>query len=241
MKPTTAIVIQAEATEQQLVERAKAAESDSHWVIGECAALCARLHNTTAAEFAQMCGMDPQQVQQRRRVYDVFADVRQSYTCITFSHFRAALDWDDSAECLGWAEENGASVREMEAWRRAQQGSSQAIVGDCDDEPEPAADHTCTTSEVVDHKSDCVTEEPDFDMDEAEADDEPQEWIEEPDHIEPETPVTRKPEVDRAVDWRKAAIPFRDLVASAWARNHDDDKEELKRFLRDLLAEMEAN
>ena len=39
-----------------------------------------------------------------------------------WSHFYAAINWDDAAECLQWADDVQAGVAEMKAWRRAQRG-----------------------------------------------------------------------------------------------------------------------
>lgn len=43
---------------------------------------------------------------------------------ITAAHLDAAKEWDDWHECLIWAWETEATVREMEAWRRAFKGES---------------------------------------------------------------------------------------------------------------------
>jgi hypothetical protein len=66
--------------------------------------------------------MSGDQIYQRRRVCETFADVRDSYSALKWSHFYIALNWDDAAECLSWAHENGATIAEMKAWRRLQLG-----------------------------------------------------------------------------------------------------------------------
>lgn len=129
MNPPAAVQ-QAEETEQQLIDRAAAALSRSSWEIGECAALwTARYaYGRTDEDFGQRIGLDGQQIRQRRAVWETFADVRDSYPCIKWSHFRAALAWDDAAECLAWANENEATVAEMNAWRRMQHGDDLTVA-----------------------------------------------------------------------------------------------------------------
>ncbi|RMG32862.1 MAG: hypothetical protein D6725_16800 [Planctomycetota bacterium] len=120
-------------SEQQLVERARSAVSRCNWVVGECAAKWTRRYarGRTDADFARMVDLSPDQVYQRRRVWETFADVRENYPHLSWSHFYVALNWDDAAECLAWAEENRATVAEMRAWRRMQHGEDLR-------EPDPA-------------------------------------------------------------------------------------------------------
>lgn len=40
----------------------------------------------------------------------------------TVAHLAAAEKWDDRYECLKWAVESRATVAEMKAWHRAQNG-----------------------------------------------------------------------------------------------------------------------
>lgn len=111
-------------SEDQLVETAKAALSGCNWTIGECAAAWTKrfARGRSDAAFAEMLGLSADQVYQRRRVWETFADVREEYPKLKWSHFLIAMTWDDSAECLGWANEMEATVAEMRAWRRAQHG-----------------------------------------------------------------------------------------------------------------------
>lgn len=110
--------------ETKLVEIAKAAISTCYWVVGECAALWTQRHakGRTDADFGTMIGLDGDKVQKRRTVWSTFADVKDNYRRLTWSHFYAGLTWEDSAECFAWAEENQATVAEMKAWRRLQHG-----------------------------------------------------------------------------------------------------------------------
>ncbi len=111
-------------TEEELVEKAREAVSRCNWVVGECAAKWTRRYarGRTDADFAALVGLSPDQVYQRRRVWETFADVAHLYPSLKWSHFYVALNWDDAAECLAWAEENKATVAEMKAWRRLQHG-----------------------------------------------------------------------------------------------------------------------
>uniref|UniRef100_A0A7C2P498 Uncharacterized protein n=1 Tax=Schlesneria paludicola TaxID=360056 RepID=A0A7C2P498_9PLAN len=129
---TTAVAAPAE-TEADLVARAQASISQCQWEVGECAALWTRrfARGRTDADFAQLIGLSPDQVYQRRRVWETFSDARTSFPALRWSHFYAALNWDDAAECLQWAQDIGATVAEMRAWRRAQRG---------EDLSEPSAD-----------------------------------------------------------------------------------------------------
>jgi len=130
--PDAPAIVQEEQSEQQLIETSRAADSAAAWVVGECAFLWTQKYakGRKDSDFARMIGMESEQVAQRRRVYEAFADVRVSYTCMKFSHFRAALAWDDSAECLAWADENGANVAEMMAFHRMQNGEDLTVEAD---------------------------------------------------------------------------------------------------------------
>lgn len=111
-------------TEDQLILRAQEALSSCNWVIGECAAEWTEKYSRgrTDADFGSLIGLSGDQVYQRRRVWESFADVHENYPNLKWSHFYVALNWDDSSECLQWANEIEATVAEMKAWRRAQHG-----------------------------------------------------------------------------------------------------------------------
>ncbi len=111
-------------SEDQLVLRAQQALSRCNWEIGECAALWTKKYSQgrTDADFGALIGLSGDQVYQRRRVWEAFADVHSQYQHLKWSHFYSALNWEDSAECLQWADDLGATVAEMKAWRRSQHG-----------------------------------------------------------------------------------------------------------------------
>lgn len=113
-----------EESEASLIARAQTAVSRCNWEVGECAAIWTKRFSRgrTDADFAALVSLSADQVYQRRRVWETFADVYQNYPSLKWSHFYAAINWDDSAECLQWAEDVQAGVAEMKAWRRVQRG-----------------------------------------------------------------------------------------------------------------------
>lgn len=121
-------------TEERLIETVRAAVSDVDWVVGECASKWTTKYSRgrTDADFAATVGGDltGDFVFKRRRVWETFADVRKTYHNLKWSHFYAAIAWDDSAECLAWADEMDATVAEMKAWRRMQHGDDLTVAAD---------------------------------------------------------------------------------------------------------------
>ena len=111
-------------SEASLIQRAQLAVSQCNWEVGECAAIWTKRFSRgrTDADFAALVSLSADQVYQRRRVWESFADVHQNYPTLKWSHFYAAINWDDAAECLQWAEDVQAGVAEMKAWRKAQRG-----------------------------------------------------------------------------------------------------------------------
>lgn len=124
-------------TEEQLIQRAQQAVSRCNWEIGECAAAWTQRYarGRTDADFGAQIGLSGDQVYQRRRVWETFSDVASRYERLKWSHFYAALNWDDAAECLQWAEEMQSTVAEMKAWRRAQHGEDLTSPAAEADEP----------------------------------------------------------------------------------------------------------
>jgi hypothetical protein len=116
-------------SEDELISRAQSAVSQCNWSVGECAFKWTQKYarGRTDADFGALVGMSPDQVFQRRRVWETFADVHLTYGGLKWSHFYAALNWDDAPECLQWAEENQATVAEMKAWRRASRGEDLTV------------------------------------------------------------------------------------------------------------------
>lgn len=123
-KPSGIKASQVKETEEELISKAQSAVSQSNWIVGECAAKWTTKYakGRTDADFATMVGLTPDQVFQRRRVWETFGDVFQDYSNLKWSHFYVALTWDDAPECLQWSEENQSTVAEMKAWRRSLKG-----------------------------------------------------------------------------------------------------------------------
>ena len=119
-----AIAAVREDSESSLIARAQLALSHCNWEVGECAALWTKrfARGRTDADFGVLVGLSADQVYQRRRVWETFGDVADNYAVLKWSHFYSALNWDDAAECLQWAQDVQAGVAEMKAWRRAQRG-----------------------------------------------------------------------------------------------------------------------
>lgn len=124
----------ASETEPQLIARAQQAVSQCNWDVGECASLWTKrfAKGRTDNDFAQLVGLSADQVYQRRRVWESFSDVREHYSGLKWSHFYSALTWDDAAECLQWAQDTGATVAEMRAWRRAMRGEDLSVAAEDD-------------------------------------------------------------------------------------------------------------
>ena len=116
-------------SEEQLVGRAQEAVSQCRWVVGECAARWTERYarGRTDGDFAALIGLSADQVFQRRRVWETFAGSREQFPKLKWSHFYAALNWDDAADCLRWADETHSTVAEMRAWRRAQRGEDLSV------------------------------------------------------------------------------------------------------------------
>lgn len=132
-------MVAANDTEVALIERARQALSGCNWTIGECASQWTQrfARGRSDADFGGLIGLSGDQVYQRRRVWETFADVHSEYGKLSWSHFYTALTWDDSAEVLQWANEYDASVNEMKAWRRAQHGENLDEPPEDDDELPP--------------------------------------------------------------------------------------------------------
>jgi hypothetical protein len=68
-------------------------------------------------------GVSPQHVGRLRRVYDRFGGVYKQYRGLFWSHFYAALDWDDAEMWLEGAVQNRWSVAQMRTTRWDAQGA----------------------------------------------------------------------------------------------------------------------
>lgn len=111
-------------SEENLISVARNAVSQCNWVVGECAANWTQKYarGRTDADFGHMVGLSGDQIYQRRRVWEAFGSVYSNYENLKWSFFYVALNWEDASRSLNWADENEATVAEMRAWRRAQNG-----------------------------------------------------------------------------------------------------------------------
>lgn len=127
-------VVDVQETEQELISTAQHALSSCNWTVGECATKWTSRYSRgrTDADFGALVGLSGDQIYQRRRVWESFADVTDNYSKLKWSHFYVALTWSDSAECLAWADENQATVAEMKAWRRMQNGEDLTVEAEAD-------------------------------------------------------------------------------------------------------------
>ena len=87
----------------------------------------------------------PQHTGRLRRVYQRFAAVREAYNGLYWSHFQAALDWDDAEMWLEGAVQNRWSISQMQGERSRTLGalveeSVEAIAVDVDEDSTVAAD-----------------------------------------------------------------------------------------------------
>ncbi|MEZ6130333.1 MAG: hypothetical protein R3C59_16745 [Planctomycetaceae bacterium] len=111
-------------SEESLISVARDAVSQCNWVVGDCASKWTKKYarGRTDSDFGQMVGLSGDQIYQRRRVWEKFGNASKNYENLKWSFFYVALNWDDAIKCLNWADENEATVAEMRAWRRAQNG-----------------------------------------------------------------------------------------------------------------------
>jgi hypothetical protein len=93
-------------------------------------------------------GVTGQHIRRLRRVFDRFGQVYQQYEGLYWSHFHAALDWDDAELWLEGAVQSGWSVSQMRRQRWEAMGAlpdeqprdQEIIVADTDEDCDPALD-----------------------------------------------------------------------------------------------------
>jgi len=114
MKPTTAIVQQAEVDAQQLIDAAKSAVAAEFWTVGWAASEWVKL-GKSEQEFADATDLSRQSVNQKRRVHERFKEIANRLANLSFTHFVKALEFDnDPEDWLEEANELRQSVRQME-------------------------------------------------------------------------------------------------------------------------------
>lgn len=90
----------------------------------------------------------PQHVGRLRRVYERFGSVRETYPGLFWSHFQAALDWDDAELWLEGALQNDWSIGQMRKTRWESMGApaemkprdSDVILAEVDEDAEPMSE-----------------------------------------------------------------------------------------------------
>jgi hypothetical protein len=93
-------------------------------------------------------GVSGQHVRRLRRVFDRFGQVYQQYEGLYWSHFHAALDWDDAELWLEGAVQSGWSVSQMRRQRWEAMGAlpdqqpkdEDIVAADTDEDCDPALD-----------------------------------------------------------------------------------------------------
>lgn len=119
--PVAAEVRQDQDSEAAIIRQIKESISTNNWNIGRLAALwtTAWARGRGDGDLGGMVGMSGDQVGQRRRVWERFGGKTDTYQFLSWSHFYAALNWDDAESYLQWASDNQATVSELKAYRQA--------------------------------------------------------------------------------------------------------------------------
>lgn len=125
---STITTIEAEVTEQQLIDMAADAVRQSNWTIGEAASKWTERYSAgrTDAEFAELIGSSQPVVNTSRRMHERFYSRRNKHN-FKWTQWRELLSWPDADECLDWAEATDATFVEMNAWRNVRCGASTAL------------------------------------------------------------------------------------------------------------------
>jgi hypothetical protein len=107
--------------------------------------------------WSQLVGnVTPQHVGRLRRVHQRFHDCHEQFLGLYWSHFFAALDWDDAEMWLEGATRNGWSVSETRRMRRETLG---AVATDDDEESDELGSEMDEDSPMEDHEEGLVASE----------------------------------------------------------------------------------
>lgn len=122
MDPIAAEVRQAEATEEQLIERAKSIASMDEGCKWEFGKVASEFHQRYSREHADQrlgdeVGWSQQTVQFRRAAWERFSEIYSTWSRLSWAHFKTAVDWNDAEEWLEKANENKWSVSRMKEER----------------------------------------------------------------------------------------------------------------------------
>ncbi|HEX4146041.1 MAG TPA: hypothetical protein VHY91_21245 [Pirellulales bacterium] len=142
-----------EQTSEQFLGKWKRLVSTTNWEKGQIifewrAALIdagAGLSEYSDEVWSRQVGqVTPQHVGRLRRVFERFGESRDSYDGLYWSHFQAALDWDDAEMWLEGAVQNGWSIADMRRTRSETLGmpadgqSADAESDELDEDGDPA-------------------------------------------------------------------------------------------------------
>ncbi|MEN6450081.1 MAG: hypothetical protein ABFC96_06295 [Thermoguttaceae bacterium] len=103
---------------------------------------------TDEAWSRQVGGVTPQHVGRLRRVFERFAEVHAQYEGLCWSHFHAALDWDDAEMYLEGAVQNRWSVPQMRNQRWEATGAAPELEPQDSDMAPVEMDEDVEVSEV---------------------------------------------------------------------------------------------
>jgi hypothetical protein len=145
-----------EQTSEQFLGKWKRLVSTTNWEKGQIisqwrAALVdagASLPEYSDEVWSRQVGqVTPQHVGRLRRVFERFGDTRDTYAGLYWSHFQAALDWDDAEMWLEGAVQNTWSIADMRRTRSETlgtpadwQATDDETDAELDEDGEPAGD-----------------------------------------------------------------------------------------------------
>lgn len=140
-------------TEQELIDTARRAVSDCHWTIGECASKWTEHYSRdrSDAAFADLIGATYDQVSDSRRVWVRFADVRDDYPDLKWSHFKTVVAREDATAALQWAQGNEATIKELRAMLCAWDGQPIRIDDESPGRPGDVDDESRETFDSIDN------------------------------------------------------------------------------------------
>lgn len=112
----------------------------------------------------------PQHVGRLRRVYTRFGDFQDAYPGLFWSHFQAALDWDDADQWLDNAQQCGWSVSKMRSERWQANGSpadskprdEDIVTSEMDEDVDPRDDSDDNRDSLLDETRDTMRDAGDF-------------------------------------------------------------------------------
>ena len=114
---------------ESFVSEAEQILAPTQWEIGRIASECKEVTGKTDAELGERIGLSRDQVQQRRSVWDRFGDDSDMYRNLKWSHFHAAMNWDDAAETLKTADRDDMTVAVMVRYHDLRHGKTSPTLG----------------------------------------------------------------------------------------------------------------